>query len=436
MPPEVDAQAYRTFRFEAGRPPPAANDEAVGPQKAPPPGWVAGCQLSDKNEPIANVANVMVALRAVPEIGGCFVLDEMRQQIMLAQPVPGGPDERLGRQFKERPVRDTDVTALQEYLQLAGITRLSKDTTYQAVELHATGQCHHPVRDYLEELVWDGVPRARMWLIDYLGAEPAAYTGAVGEMFLVAMVTRIFEPGCKMDYMLVLEGPQGRNKSSACRVLGGQWFSDNLPDINSGKDVSLHLRGKWLVEISELSATSKADANALKSFVSRQDEEYRPPYGRCVVVQPRMCVFIGTTNMPSYLRDETGARRFWPVRTGRIDLDALARDRDQLFAEAVNMYRDGARSWPDADFEAEFIKPQQEARFEVDAWEEPIVKWLTGRDDVTLSEVASGALFMDISKFNRMEQLRVKAILVRLGWESSGKVKNGRRPFVRRAAED
>lgn len=436
MPPEVEAQAYRTFRFEAGRPPPPANDGAVGTRRVPPPAWLADCQLSDKNEPIANVANAMVALRAVPEIGGCFVLDEMRQQIMLTRPVPGGPDERSRRPFKERPVKDTDVTALQEYLQLAGITRLSKETTHQAIELHAAGQSHHPVRAYLEGLVWDGVPRARMWLIDYFGAEPAAYTGGISEMFLVAMVARIFDPGCKADYMLVLEGPQGRKKSSACRVLGGSWFSDNLPDIGSGKDVSLHLRGKWLVEISELSATTKADANALKSFMSRQIDEYRPPYGRCDVAQPRMCVFIGTTNMPAYLRDETGARRFWPVKTGRIDLDALARDRDQLFAEAVVMYRAGARSWPDAEFEAEFIKPQQEARFEVDAWEEPIAKWLAGKDDVTLSEVASGALFMEIQKFNRMEQLRVKAILVRLGWESSGKVKNGRRPFVRRAAED
>ena len=313
---------------------------------------------------------------------------------------------------------------MQEWLQHMGMPKIGKDQVHQAVDQRAMERAFHPVRDYLGGLRWDKTPRLDGWLSTYLGAAGGAYEAKIGRMFLVGMVARIFKPGCQSDYMIVLEGEQGERKSSACRVLAGEWFSDGLKTIGD-KDASQHLRGKWLIEIGELSAFGRADTEALKHFLTQTVERYRPSYGRKEVVEPRQCAFIGTTIKKAYLKDETGARRFWPVKIGRIDVEALARDRDQLFAEAVEAFRAGAQWWPDAMFERDHIKPQQEARYEADAWQEPIAKFVKGRERVTIAEVALGALDIPTGKIGTEVQRRISAVLVNDGWTRGKRTTSG-----------
>jgi predicted P-loop ATPase len=381
-------------------------------------------QLDKYCEPRANLFNAMLALRGDPQLADVFAYNEMLRAPVLLRSVPSA---RIDAATFPKPVSDADVAALQEYLQIAGIEKMGKDVTHQAVDLRAAECSFHPVRDYLEGLRWDGKRRIGAWLVNYLGAEDCEYHLAIGEMFLLSMVGRIYEPGSKADYMIVLEGPQGTLKSTACAVLAGPWYSDALPDIRiGGKDVSQHLNGKWLIEIAELSALDRTEASALKAFLTRTEERYRPSYGRKEVMEPRQCVFVGTTNKSVYLRDETGGRRFWPVKIGNIDIGKLTRDRDQLFAEAVIAYRKGARRWPDAKFERDTIIPEQDARFEPDAWEDAIAEYLARRPRVTILEVAQQALLIDLPKIGTGDQRRIRAVLSRLNWVEGRRTGRGR----------
>jgi predicted P-loop ATPase len=376
-------------------------------------------------DPRPNLANAMLALREDPQLADLLAYDAMQCTALLMQPVPSSLHPKLTR---PRPVQDGDVSALQEFLQLAGLEKLSKETVHQAVDSRASERTFHPVRDYLTALQWDGTPRLDTWLHTYLGVEHGRYATGIGRMFLIAMVARVFEPGCKADYMLVLEGPQGAFKSTVCTILGGHWFSDNLPDVG-GDAVRLaqHLRGKWLIEIGEMSAMSKAEADELKAFISRREERFTPKYGRREVNEPRQCVFIGSTNKATYLRDETGGRRFWPVKVTAIDTYAFARDRDQLLAEAVHLYKQNTQWWPDGDFEAEHIRPEQDARYEADAWEQPIADYLEGKDRTTVWDVAVNALYFDTARLGTQEQRRIAAVLDRLKWERAKRGPKGER---------
>jgi predicted P-loop ATPase len=367
-----------------------------------------GCIVGETGKPLPNLSNALAVLRtASPDL---FAHDEMLRAPVLMRPLQGLTD------VTPRPLTDIDVGIVQEQLQQLGLKRIGRDIVHQAIEVRAWECRFHPVRAYLDGLTWDNKERLPEFLPAYFGAEDNAYVRAIGTMFPVAMVARIYRPGCQADYMPVFEGEQGALKSTACRVLGGQWFSDSLPDVTAGKDVSQHLRGKWLIEVSEMHAMSRAEAALLKAFITRTTERYRPSYGRLEVIEPRQCIFIGTTNKDIYLRDETGGRRFWPVRCGSIDVDKLSRDRDQIFAEAVARFRADARWWPDKEFEREHIAPQQADRYEPDPWEDAIRNHLATLNRVTVGQIAVDALGFDTKRIGRGEQNRIIATLGLLGW--------------------
>jgi hypothetical protein len=287
----------------------ATNAPQTLPGTSPP--WQNYWQCDRKGQPLCNLANVMLALRNDEAVKHMLAYDEMFCGEMMMREIGGKVDLTA-----PRPAQDVDVSAIQEWLQLNGLPLIGQETIHKAVDFCAHERRFHPVRDYLEDLQWDGVPRLETWLHRYLGAALTDYTKAIGRMFLIATVARIFQPGCKADYMLILEGPQGESKSDACRILGGDWFSDHLPDLAiAGKDVSQHLRGKWIIEIAELRAMNRAETDQLKNFLTREVERYRRSYGKKESVEPRQCVFIGTTNKSIYLHDETGNRRYWPVKT-------------------------------------------------------------------------------------------------------------------------
>jgi len=386
--------------------------------------WKEGWQVNDEGRPRSNLANALHALRHAPEAAEMLTHDEMQCLDMLASPVP----RSVGAVGKlPLPIRDVDVTAVQEWLQRIGLTGVTKDTVHAAVARRASERGFHPIRQYLTGLRWDGRKRLDTWLPYYMGVEPSEYAKRIGRMFLIAMVARVLKPGCKADYMLVIEGPQGLLKSTACRVLAGEWFSDNLPDLRGDAvRVSQHVRGKWLIEIAEMSAMNKAENADLKAFITRAEERFTPKHARKEVIEPRQCVFIGTTNKETYLRDETGGRRFWPILAVSIDIEALRRDRDQLFAEAVDAFRRGERWWPDRDFEKLHIAPQQEARYEADAWEDVLGEFLKDKVRVTVLQVAVSALKIEKAKLGTTDQRRIAAALERLGWVPGKRTGGGR----------
>jgi predicted P-loop ATPase len=354
--------------------------------------WLADCICSDTGKPLAILANALIGLRAT--MPDTFAYDEMLCAPMLMRPL-----EKGRKDFQPRPCTDVDVGIVQERLQYLGLKRVSKDVVHQAVDLRAYECRFHPVREYLNGLKWDGTSRICNLFPVYFGTEDSDYAKAIGCMFVVSMVARIFNPGCKADHLPVSEGPQGTLKSTACRVLGGEWFSDSLPDITAGKDASQHLRGKWLIEVSEMHAMNRAEATHLKAFITRQVERYRPSYGRKEAIEPRQCVFVGTTNRDTYLRDETGGRRFWPIKAGAID-----------------GYHEGALWWPDKEFERDHIMPEQSARYEADAWEENIATFLDKHSRVTVGQVAREALGFETARIGTADQRRITAAMDRLGW--------------------
>lgn len=335
-------------------------------------------------------------------------------------------------------IGDADRALIRVAIEQAGMHCVGSELTVQAVRAVAEKNPFHPVRDYLRALKHDGRSRLDAWLSDYLSIVDSPYVRAVGRAFLVAMVARIMRPGCKHDAVLVLRGAQGLRKSTACSILGRTWFGDNMPSIrDGGREAGLYLRGHWLIELAELAPSRKAEAEDLKSFLSRGSDEIRAPYARTADVVPRQCVFVGTSNEDAILRDTTGGRRFWPVTVeSQIDTDALARDRDQIFAEAVVAF-DAGEAWHlSPEVECLAAEAQEEAR-EVDPWEDVIRDWVNSEEfdgqrceSVAMQDLLWKALEIPTDRQSTPVSRRAGSILRMMGFVRSRKAQ-GHRIWVR-----
>lgn len=356
-----------------------------------------GLVLTDNLVPINNLSNAICVI----ENDGVFVnrlwYDEFHQKYFIQ-------DE----DGKVREMDDVDVFKITDYVQrTVGIRRLSDDLIQKAIMVYAKQNRRDEPVEWLESLEWDGKDRIETFFSKYMGATDDEYTRAISKNFFLSMVARITRPGCKADHMVILEGKQGAKKSMAMATLGGKYYAEVHESVMN-KDFYMVLHAKFLLEISELDSFSKAEASTIKRIVSAQFDRFRAPYAKLVKDYQRRCIFVGTTNESLYLKDHTGGRRFWPITTKHIDVDAIKEDRDQLFAEALHRIKNGEKWWVVPE---EKTKEVQELRRQTDEWEDIIESFLYDKPQVTLKQVALDALHIEPAKLDIGTQRRIGRIL-------------------------
>jgi putative DNA primase/helicase len=377
--------------------------------------------------------NVSMVLEHDPALVGLVGWDEFAGRRVKLQASPWAADLS---EWSETDDFELGLYLARKY----GMVIKAASMIEQAVAYVAQKNCFNPVKNYLDAVAWDGTPRLATWVRDVMGADDNPYHALVGRIFILSMVARAYLPGCKMDTTPVFEGEQGRGKSTAMAVLGGDWYKDTPFKIGD-KDSYLQIQGAWLYELSELDSLNKAEATEIKVFLSSKDDDFREPYGRRTKNYPRRTCFAGTTNQSEYFKDTTGNRRFLPVRCGEINIPLLKEIRDQLFAEAVRLFQDGAEWHPTRKESEELINEQLDARMLEDAWEKRIRMYLNGiaesddaiprqRVDVVDSyELITRALHIEIGKVSqaKSESTRVGNIMKKFGWPKEKKTVRGDR---------
>jgi Virulence-associated protein E/Bifunctional DNA primase/polymerase, N-terminal len=364
----------------------------------------------------ANLNNAVKVLEQDPDF--CRVwFDEFLQRIRTGDPT--------------HEWKDADDIHLQlRFQREKRIPRMGLDTVRSAVTEIAFRNRKNCVKDWLESLRWDGEERLQHFFEDHYGVDGTLYHRAASKNFLVSMVARIYKPGCQSDHMIVLEGPQGIFKSSSLREIAGEHHAEQHENITH-KDFLQNLQGKWLIEISEMDSFNRSETSKVKAVITTTSDNFRPSYGRRACDHPRQCIFVGTTNHDDWNKDETGARRFWPIACrGDIDLDAIRANRDQLFAEAVHRFKAGESWW---EMPAEETKAEQESRYVDDVWTDLISEYIAGspgltnsRSSITVTEILSDCLKFEKAKIGKLDQMRVATCLRRIGWEKGKKERVGR----------
>jgi putative DNA primase/helicase len=330
--------------------------------------WQNLLHFTGKNQIRASLFNAAIALREHEDLKGKLAFNEFADCTFVRGALPWDPRPN-------RPWTEHDDLSATEWLQERGI-HVGLNTAHEAVNLVAYEQRFHPVVEWLENLQWDGTERLTKWLTTYLGVPKSPLADAFGRAFMISAVARVMRPGCKVDHLPILEGVQGLMKSTALSTLvGDEWFADQIADLGT-KDSSQDLRGKWVIELSDLSAVRRHEVEKVKAYITRRIDHYRPSYGRRSTDVPRQTVFVGTTNAKEYLSDSTGGRRFWPVQCTKINIPAIAQDRSQLWAEAAHAYHAGEPWWLTDEALIQAAEIEQEMRRTEEPWEETIASWL------------------------------------------------------------
>ena len=331
--------------------------------------WKAELEYTKSGKLLCNIANIILILENDPALAGHIVHDLFTG---MDSAKDGLPWNKNANQWT-----DTDDANLRVWLEKHyDIT--GKEKIADALTAVLTRHSYHPIRDYLNGLTWDGVPRLDRIIIDYMGAEDSELNRAMSRKHFVAAVARVFNPGCKYDYCLIMSGAEGIGKSTLLRVMGGKWFNDSITTLE-GKEGMEQLRRAWVVELGELSSIKRSDVEQVKAHLSKQVDIYRAAYARRVLEHPRQCVFCGTTNEALFLKGDTGNRRFWVIpvvaelRKYRDWSEAIRRDRDQLWAEAVHYYKQGEPLYLSEELEAQAKQRQQDFNDDND---DPIVAML------------------------------------------------------------
>ena len=342
--------------------------------------------------------NLLQALETHPELVDCLGWDQLSDK-----PVWRNKPPFLGAHRTE--IHDQDASELAFWGTQTFYADFKSSSAMEAMEVCAKRHPFHPVINYLDGLHWDGISRLDSFLSDAFGVEQTPYHAAIGRSFLIGAVARVMRPGCQMDTMLVLMGLTGIGKTSAVRALlpDFSWYAETT-ESPASKDFFQALRGKWIVEIGELHSFRNADWSKIKQMLSAKMDTYRPSYGRFAKDYPRQCVFIGTTEDDTWNRDAGGARRFWPVRCRESNTGYILAQRDQLWAEAVELFRGGASWWeiPEADDELESV-------YESDEWEHVIRAWMMthGPGPFTGHTLLTEALGIETGRYTTGDQKRL-----------------------------
>ena len=318
--------------------------------------WKGDLEYSKSGKLQCTIGNIILILENDPALRGHIVHDLFAG---FDGVVGGLPWNKKATQWT-----DSDDANLRVWLETNyGLT--GKEKIADALTAVLTRHSYHPIRDYLNGLTWDGTPRLERLIIDYIGAEDTELNRVMTRKHFTAAVTRVFKPGCKYDYCLVMTGPEGAGKSTLLNKMGGQWFNDSIT-TTEGKEGMDQLRRAWIIEMGELASIKRSDVESIKAYLSKRVDIYRAAYARRTAEHPRQCIFCGTTNEALFLKGSNGNRRFWVIavdptlRKYSAWQDAIDRDRDQLWAEAMHYYQQGEKLYLDDRLEAQAKQRQAE----------------------------------------------------------------------------